>query len=364
MDSLRQTYSDIIKEARSQGKRLSIRGQSTRDFLSTPADGEILDTRAYQGIITYEPEELFITVRAGTPLLEVEEALARKGQHLCFEPPSWGTGGTVGGMVASGFAGPRRMRSGPLRDHLLGVQVLDGQGRSLRFGGTVIKNVAGYDVSRIFAGSWGRLGLLLDVTLKVLPKPPTRLTMAMEMDQSKALRWLGLARSRPWPVDASLFIGSDTGRLWVRLEGGYAAVKEAGLEIQRDIPMQEVDPQQADTLWHGLKSQSHPAFCSTEIPPSSLWRISLPPNTPPLPRHGDTVIEWEGGLRWWRDKGDALTITPLLSEVRGWAAPFDDRYRTASLSTGASASETIRARIQSALMTVFDPAGIFSEGQS
>ena len=359
MESLRRAYTEVIQVASTKGTSLRISGQNTRAFLLSPSDSEIIDTQAYQGIITYEPDELFITARAGTPLRELEETLKGKGQHLCFEPPSWGSGGTVGGMVASGFAGPRRMRSGPLRDHLLGVRVLDGQGRDLHFGGTVIKNVAGYDVSRLFAGSWGQLGLLLDVTLKVLPKPTSRLTLAMDMEQSEALRWLGLARTRPWPLTASQFKGSQSGRLWVRLEGGPAAVHESALEIQKGIPMREVDPQQADALWKSLQALPPPEFSQADSSNSTLWRISLPPTTPPLPLEGDTVIEWEGGLRWWRSKDDDTTIFPLLGEFKGWATPFDSRYQTARLPMVTFPSEIVRARIQSGVQSVFDPAGIF-----
>lgn len=360
MDSLRHFYTEAIKEACAKGTSLRIRGQGTRDFLSFPSASEIIDTRAYQGIITYEPEELFITVRAGTPLVEVEEILNRKGQHLCFEPPCWNDGGTIGGMVAAGFAGPRRMRSGPLRDHLLGVRVLDGQGRNLHFGGTVIKNVAGYDVSRLFAGSWGQLGLLLEVTLKVLPKPVSCLTLAMDMDQAEALRWLRLARSRPWPLSGSLFMGSQSGRLWVRLEGGGAAVHEAVIAICKDMPMKKIDPEEADTLWRSLKTQPHPALSKAESETSSLWRIALPPSTPPLPLGGMTVMEWDGGLRWWLGKGDVPSINELLSESKGWATPFDQRYCAARLSNSAFQSESVRSRIQSGVKSVFDPHGIFS----
>lgn len=360
MDAIRRTFIDTIKEARNQGKTLRIRGHGTRDFLSLRTSGEILDTRAYQGIITYEPEELFITVRSGTPLLEVEETLNRKGQHLCFEPPFWGDGGTIGGMVAAGFAGPRRMRSGPLRDHLLGVQILDGQGRSLNFGGTVIKNVAGYDVARLFAGSWGHLSVLLDVTLKVLPRPPARMTLTMDIEQSEALRWMHQAKVRPWPWDASLFIGSQSGRFWLRLEGGHAAIREALPAIRSTLPMQEVDPQEADLLWDSLKRQRHPAFFPAQTPPSSLWRLALAPATPALPCKGDTVIEWGGALRWWRGENDTLPQDLIREATGSWAAPFDHRYRASWLSTGVSPSEAIRSRLQTGVMSVLDPAGIFS----
>lgn len=361
MDSFKSACIERIKAASEKGISLKIRGQGTRDFLSTRGSAEILDTRDYQGIITYEPEELFITVRSGTPLPEVEEALNQKGQQLPFEPPSWGAGGTVGGMVAAGFAGPRRMRSGPLRDHLLGVQVIDGQGRQLRFGGTVIKNVAGYDVSRLFAGSWGHLGLMLDITLKVLPKPTARKTLTMAMDQSEALRWMNRARTRPWPVDATLFIGAQSGRFWVRLEGGHAAVSEAVLEIARDMPMQEVDPQEADTLWQSLKTQNHPAFIRPDSAHSVLWRFALPPTTPTLPMEGDIVIEWAGGLRWWRGSDARVpSLSPMSGHHEAWAVPFDHRFEAARLLAHATPTPSARSRIQAGVMSVLDPAGVFS----
>src|SRR5207237_1808342 len=216
-----QAVSDRIRDAADRRRALRLRGGGSKDFYGNAARGELLDTRAYAGIADYEPSELVITARCGTPLAEVEKALAERGQCLPFEPPHFGAA-TFGGCVAAGLSGPRRASSGALRDFVLGVKLVDGRGRILQFGGQVMKNVAGYDVSRLVAGSLGTLGLIAEASLKVLPRPQVECTLRLEMDEGRALdsmnRWAG----EPLPVSATLW---HAGVLDIRLSGSEPAVR-------------------------------------------------------------------------------------------------------------------------------------------
>ncbi|MCX7169294.1 MAG: glycolate oxidase subunit GlcE, partial [Proteobacteria bacterium] len=183
MGDLTQQLAGRIRSAAASGQALRWRGGGSKDFYGQELDGEIVDTRGHSGIVAYEPSELVITARSGTPLAEIEAALAREGQMLGFEPPHFGSHATLGGCIAAGLAGPRRASAGAVRDFVLGIRLLDGTGCALNFGGQVMKNVAGFDVSRLMAGSLGTLGLFLEISLKILPKPRTELTLRLEMPQ-------------------------------------------------------------------------------------------------------------------------------------------------------------------------------------
>ena len=212
---------------------MRLRGGGTKDFWGAPLQGEVLDTRAYAGIISYEPSELVVTVRGGTPLAELEAALAEKGQCLAFEPPHFGPGATVGGMVAAGLSGPARASVGAVRDFVLGARCINGKGEDLTFGGQVMKNVAGYDVSRLLAGSWGTLGIVTEVSLKVLPIAPAEATlMYAGIAQKEALDLLHRWGGQPLPLNASAWVHDSTAEpgddyLFVRLRGAVAAVESA-----------------------------------------------------------------------------------------------------------------------------------------
>ncbi|MFZ4654674.1 MAG: glycolate oxidase subunit GlcE [Methylococcaceae bacterium] len=361
MDRLVRDFTDRIREAEAGGGTLGIQGHGSRSFLC-PSTAPILSTRHYQGVVTYEPEELFITVRAGTPLPELEDILDSKGQYLAFEPLRFGAGGTVGGMVAAGLSGPRRMRSGPIRDYILGIRILDGLGRELRFGGTVIKNVAGYDVSRLFAGSWGRLGLILDVTLKVLPKPRSSLTLVVDIEQEKALNWFKRARSQPWPLGASLFQGHTAGQLALRLEAGPEAVKEAFLAISKELPVKMMAPEEAEGLWRSLSTHRHAALQPDKEQAVPLWRFSLPPGVEPLAITGELLIEWHGGLRWWRGLLDPEALEALTHGHPGGVMPFDAHFASRNLSGQGTHQDKVRGRLDDGVLKVFDPFAVFSSG--
>jgi glycolate oxidase FAD binding subunit len=214
-----------VLEAAAHGGKLRPHGSGSKDFLALHLAGTPLDMRGAQGVIAYEPSELYVTAHAGTRIADIEALLADHRQMLAFEPPHFGANATLGGMLACGLSGPRRVAAGSLRDFVLGVTLMDGQGRVVRFGGQVMKNVAGFDVSRLIAGSFGTLGLILEITLKVLPRPQAELTRVLEMDEASALHRMREWGAQPLPVSATCW---HDGRLWVRLSGAQAALDTAG----------------------------------------------------------------------------------------------------------------------------------------
>jgi glycolate oxidase FAD binding subunit len=329
-------------------KPLRITGGGSKDFYGGPLAGNILDTRAHAGIVSYEPTELVITARCGTPLAELESALAERNQFLACEPPRF-SAATVGGAVAAGLSGPRRASSGSLRDFVLGVKIMDGEGRAMKFGGEVIKNVAGFDVSRLMVGSLGTLGLILEVSIKVMPLPAGDATLRFEMPQDKALdamnRWAG----QPLPLVASCW---QDGVLTLRLSGAQAAVASACRMLGGD-PLGDTA---AAEFWTGLREQSA-AFFVGDLP---LWRLSLPSVAPPLELPGAILIEWGGAQRWLRGDADAVQLRDAAARAGGHATLF----------RGGDKSGGVFAPLSPALMEVhrrlkqsFDPYGVFNPGR-
>lgn len=343
------SFSEAIVEAVARKAPLRIRGGGTKDFYGNAPRGEILDTRAHAGIVDYEPTELVITARCGTPLAEVERVLGAKGQGLPFEPPHFGATATFGGCIAAGLSGPRRASAGALRDFVLGVKIVDGHGRELSFGGRVMKNVAGYDLSRLVAGSLGTLGLVLEASIKVLPMPAAETTLRLEARQEQALalfaRWGGL----PLPISATAWL---EGELFVRLSGSGPALRAATARIGGDaLPREE-----ADALWRAVREHEHPFF-SGDAP---LWRLSLPPVVPPLGLPGAELVEWGGGLRWLKSGAPASTVREAARVAGGHATLF----RAADKPVAAFAPlAAANLRLHRALKEAFDPAGIFNPGR-
>ncbi|MBN9322490.1 MAG: glycolate oxidase subunit GlcE, partial [Delftia acidovorans] len=294
-----------VRAAAADATPLRIRGGGTKDFHGLALQGELLDTRALAGVVSYEPSELVVTVRAGTPLAEVEALLAAQGQCLAFEPPHFdgdSRNATVGGMVASGLSGPARASVGAVRDFVLGLEMINGQGELLRYGGQVMKNVAGYDVSRLMAGSWGALGLITEVSLKVLPVAPAEATLRFECTQQQALDWLNAWGGQPLPLNASCWLqedGAAQGVLYLRLRGARAAV-QAACERLGGERVQRMDPAHAAADWQACREQQLPWF-TARAPGHALWRLSVPQTAPALALpDGCTgpLIEWHGALRW------------------------------------------------------------------
>ncbi|HAK92144.1 glycolate oxidase subunit GlcE, partial [Massilia timonae] len=309
-----ERFQERVRAAASDRQPLCIRGGGSKDWYGGAPQGAVLDTRDHAGIVDYEPTELVITARCGTPLAEIEALLARHNQMLAFEPPHFGANATVGGTVAAGLSGPRRASSGATRDFVLGARLLDGKGDVLAFGGKVMKNVAGYDVSRMLAGSMGTLGLLLEVSLKVLPRPFAEATLRFEMSEIDAIRRLNEWGGQPLPLSGSAWCG---GQLALRLSGAEAAVDAA----MRLLGGEAVPHPDAAAFWTDLREQRHAFFTGSE----PLWRLSVPSTTGALVLGGDQLIEWGGAQRWLRTGGDAATADTVRRTAQacgGHAALF------------------------------------------
>jgi glycolate oxidase FAD binding subunit len=350
-------FADRVRAAAAAGGRLCLRGGGTKDFYGGPLEGEALELREYAGIVNYEPSELVLTARGGTTLTELEQTLAASKQLIAFEPPHFGAGATLGGCVAAGLAGPRRAANGlyygAVRDFVLGANLMDGRGDVVRFGGQVMKNVAGYDVSRLLAGSMGTLGILLEVSLKVLPAPAARASLRFGMGEAEAVRKLNEWGGRPLPVTASAWCDAA---LDVRLEGASAAVDEACAKLGGE----RIEEGEAARFWDGVRNQSHPFFSL----PGPLWRLSVPSTASAVTFPGDPgsrqLIEWGGALRWWKTGAEAASVREAARAAGGHATLF----RGGDRSSGAFAElEPVVARLHRNVKSVFDPAGVFNRGR-
>ena len=340
---------DQVRAAAAGAGGLCIRGGGGKNFYGQALQGELLDTRAHTGVVGYEPTELVITARCGTPLAEIEAELARQGQMFAFEPPHFGSDATLGGAVAAGLSGPRRASAGALRDFVLGVKILDGRGEVLRFGGQVMKNVAGYDVSRLMAGSLGTLGVILEVSLKTQPLPATELTLLLEMPESKAIDTLNQWAGRPLPISASAWNDGDLG---VRLSGAVAAVVAAAEKLGGD----RVEPAQALRFWRDMREHSDPFFNNDK----PLWRLSVPSNAPPLDLPGEQLIEWNGALRWLASNAEPRQIRESAAKAGGHATLFRGGDKAAGVFHPLGAPlMTIHRRLKE----TFDPRGVFNRGR-
>ncbi len=356
-----QHFIDAVETARSERRPLEIRGGGTKLFYGGVPRGDTLKTGSLSGISSYEPTELVVTVRAGTPLSELEAVLAERQQCLAFEPPRFGervgmVGGTVGGMVAAGLAGPSRPAAGSLRDHVLGVTLLNGKAELLSFGGTVMKNVAGYDVSRLMAGSMGTLGLICEVSLKVLPLPQATLTLRVELSMADAITRMNGLGGLPLPLSASAWWD---GMLVLRLAGAAAAVHAAHRHIGGDV----VEVGMASAFWNGLRDHRDEFFvgAATAVDHgANLWRLSVPSTAAPLQLSGEQLIEWGGAQRWLCTSAPASVLREAAAAAGGHAVLF----RGLNKSAGAFAPLTpATARIHAELKRAFDPDGIFNPGR-
>lgn len=348
MEQVLQDFRDRIASASASRTSLRIRGNGTKDWYGQRLEGDILDTKPYCGIVAYDPTELVITARAGTTLREIGKALSEKNQMLAFEPPRFDGLATIGGIVASGLAGPRRQAVGSVRDFVLGVVLMDGNGDVLHFGGQVMKNVAGYDVSRLLAGSLGTLGLILEVSIKVLPKPVAQTTLHFEMSQADALKQLNVWGGQPLPISASCWY---QGHLSVRLSGARAAVDAA---VQKMGGETLTD---GDALWDSLREQSHGFF--SEIS-QGLWRVSVPTVAEALQLSGEQLIEWGGAQRWLKTTADAVAIRTAAQKAGGHATLFKGGDKSVGVF---HPLQPAVARIHRNLKNTFDPAGIFNRGR-
>ena len=339
MDPTVSELTDRIRKAAAERKPLRIRGSGSKDFFAHKLEGDVLDVSAYRGVIDYEPSELVMTARAGTPLREIESALAKGSQMLACEPPYFGPGATLGGCVASGFSGPRRAASGSVRDFVLGTRVIDAQGVDLRFGGQVMKNVAGFDVSRLMAGSFGTLGLILEVSLKVLPRYEEEQTLRFEMTQAKAIEAMNRWAAQPLPVSATCHI---EGALHVRLSGSARTVAATRAALGGALL------ENAGDFWSRVREHRSPAF------QGKLWRCSVRSTTPPLPLPGEQTVEWNGSLRWIASEAPDDEVHEAARKAGGHATLFRGSSGGPIMRLDAGVL-ALNRRIKAAL----DPDGIF-----
>jgi glycolate oxidase FAD binding subunit len=352
MQNIIDQFAGTIRTAAERKAPLRICGGGSKEFYGNPIIGQnisMLDVTAYSGIVAYEPTELVVTARTGTHLADLEAELYEHRQMLAFEPPHFGAAATLGGCVAAGLSGPRRASVGAVRDFVLGVRMLDGRGDDLRFGGQVMKNVAGYDISRLMTGSMGTLGLLLEISLKVLPLPPTEMTLSLQMKEAEAIekmnRWVG----KPLPISATCFCND---MLTLRLSGAEAAVHAAHMKLGGE------EVAEAAAFWQSVREQTHLFF----QPGKSLWRLSMKSTTPPLSLPGQQLIEWGGALRWLISDAamDAGTVRAAAKTAGGHATLFR------SNEVFADAFHPLvpeMMNIHRRLKEKFDPVGILNPGR-
>ena len=374
MDSVISIFKERIKQAGAAGHSLRIQGGNTKHFYGEhTASFDVLDTREYAGVVSYEPSELVVTVRAGTPLVQLEQLLSTQGQCLAYEPPHFGASATVGGMVAAGLAGPSRANVGGVRDHVLGAKMINGLGEELTFGGQVMKNVAGYDVSRALAGSMGTLGLITEVSLKVLPLAPAEATLMCKLSQHDALELLHRWGGQALPLNASAWVHDTISQpaqdlLFVRLRGAVAAVESACPRMIADVQAvggsaSRMDNAQASQDWQAGREQTLPFFHAPS-PELCLWRLSLPQTAPVLNLPYATYIEWHGGLRWlWAPASAAAQLREAAHQAGGHATLFRRAQAGTHNTPVFSELPAVQQRIQRELQKQFDPHGVFNTGR-
>ena len=344
---LTESLRERSRAAADDGTPLAIIGGGTKDFLGRITQAERFDISGHRGIVTYEPTELVLSARGGTPLAEVKAALDEQRQMLAFEPPAFGQAATIGGTISAGLSGPARPYAGAARDFVLGTRVLNGKGEALRFGGEVMKNVAGYDVSRLMTGAFGTLGVLLEVSLKVLPIPAAVRTVAFEVDAEEAIERCNAWAATPVPVTGACHDGE---RLRIRLSGTKGGVAAAA----RALGGEALD---GEAFWTALREQTLPFFNRIGEP---LWRVSVPPGAGTIRMGGAVLVDWGGALRWVRTGAPADEVRTAAERAGGHATLFRGGDRTGSVFH--PLPPAVR-KLHERLKAAFDPAGIFNPGR-
>ena len=344
---IQEALRDQVARAFSARRSLHIEGSGSKAFYGRGCTAQPLSVSAHSGILEYEASELVLTARSGTPLNLIEQLLAEHGQMLAFEPPHFGAGATLGGTLACGLSGPRRPWAGAARDFVLGVGLINGKGETLSFGGRVIKNVAGYDLSRLMAGALGTLGVMTEISLKVLPLPETETTLAFELDAEQALQHCSNWSRKPLPLSAACHLN---GRLTLRLSGSEAGVRQACGQLGGERLAD------GDAFWSSIREHSHPFFRSDQ----PLWRISVPPAAASLPIAGDWLLDWGGAQRWLYTDADPDAVRAAAQAAGGHATLFRGGDRSADVFHPLTpALLALHRRLKQAL----DPAGTLNPGR-
>ncbi len=337
-----------VKQAKELKKPLRIVGGNSKHFYGRRIEGQILNVADYKGIVSYEPTELVITARCGTPLTEIEAVLAEQNQILSFEPPHFADTATLGGMIACGLSGPARAYTGSVRDFVLGVRMINGHAEDLTFGGQVMKNVAGFDVSRLTTGSLGTLGAILEASLKLAPKPETEFTIQLERDQQQAISLMNKLAGQATPLSAACY---EQGKLNLRLSGFAGAIESAHKSIGGELLENDLD------YWRSIKEQQHSFFSETS---SALWRIAVPPATEHIDLNGEYMFDWGGAQRWYRTDLSAEKIRQVVHANKGHATLFRNEKNATEIFSPLS---TEVKKIHQRLKKSFDPEGIFNIGK-
>ncbi|CAH9018220.1 glycolate oxidase subunit GlcE [Candidatus Nitrosacidococcus sp. I8] len=339
---------ETVYAAYNKKTSLCIIGGNTKKFYGRQPLGTPLSITRHQGIISYEPEELVISARSGTSLSEIEALLAGQNQMLGFEPPHFGQESTLGGVIATGLSGPRRPYGGAIRDSILGVTILNGKGEKLRFGGQVVKNVAGYDVSRLMVGSLGTLGVLLEISLKVLPHPLMEITLAQPQTPQSALNLFNTWATDHLPISGCVFDGEC---VYVRLSGFEETIRLA----QQKIGGNQIDDSQG--FWTAVRDHTHPFFKKQQQP---LWRWSIPTVTPPIDLPGTWFVDWAGSQRWYHSNLDPTLMRIGADRIGGHVTVFRGGDRNGDIFHPLSnALMNLHYRLKQA----FDPHFILNPGR-
>ncbi|MGN8197542.1 glycolate oxidase subunit GlcE [Salinisphaera sp. RV14] len=348
MADLTEALAAQVAEAHHSRSPLALTGGGSKPFLGEALDRDAaaLELGAHRGIVSYDCGELVITARAGTPLAEIEAALDAEGQRLAFEPPHYGEAATLGGTIATGVSGPSRPYAGAARDFVLGTRIINGRGEVLRFGGEVMKNVAGYDLSRLMVGAFGTLGVLLEISLKVLPAPRFTRTRVFEYDQAAAIERFNTWGLKPWPITGAYW---EDGRAYLRLSGAESSVRAAMETLGGETLAED------DTFWTDVREHRRVFFTNNRSP---LWRLSVAPATPPLDLVGETVMDWGGAQRWLISDRPAETVREAVAAHGGHASV----YRGA-ISPRQHPMPAPLLRLHKRLKQSMDPAGILNPGR-
>lgn len=347
MKDLTQALQQRVQQASKQGEPLRIVGGGSKDFMGRVAQGEPVNMAEHSGIVSYQPIELVLTARAGTALIEIEAALGEHNQMLAFEPPLFAGRATIGGTLAAHLSGPSRPWGGSVRDHVLGIRLINGRAEHLRFGGQVMKNVAGYDVSRMQAGAMGTLGIITEVSLKVMPTPAATLTLCQEMTAEQALNKMNRLAGQAKPLTGACWW---EGKLYLRLAGARSAVESAAHQWSGTVLEED------KTFWQQLREQQLSYFAGS----ASLWRFSVNSHAPHRLPNAPWLLDWGGSQRWLRGEFATEQLEALAEEAGGQVSRYRGGDRQQEVfHTQPPALRQLHQRLKQAL----DPNGIFNPGR-